>query len=155
MALGIAVSLVSSGCSLLFVDGPSKAHEPSWKVRCTTSYALPVFDSVLAGLEAVRTGCAVSRRASDYKGSPISQGFDITAGISLFLLTSVSSGFGFSRVGDCREALGPYHTWEVPATRRKDRPAPGPDAISGASAQGRPAQRAAPRPLAPAAAPSP
>jgi hypothetical protein len=106
------------GCSLLFVDGPPKTYQPSWQIQCTTSNALPVIDVLLAGFQAYRTGAALSRSDSDYRGAAISRSADITAGVTLFALTAISAGVGFSRVSDCKAAIGDKDLME---RRREER----------------------------------
>ena len=117
--LGLVATLPLGGCSLLFVDGPPKTYQPSWQVQCTTSNALPVVDVLLASFQAYRTGSALSRSDADYQGAAISRSADITAGLTLFTLAAVSAGVGFSRVSDCKEAIGGKELQERDERRRR------------------------------------
>jgi len=101
-----------SGCSFLFVSPPPsnagragsvRSIEP---VKCTSSKAGPVVDTVIAGLEAVRTGLALGADDSAYKDVPISHGADIGFGIGLFTLFAASAAYGYVVTGNCVDANG-------------------------------------------------
>ncbi|HEX2673060.1 MAG TPA: hypothetical protein VHM25_19405 [Polyangiaceae bacterium] len=95
------------GCSFLFTTAPKSApshegatseYEPS---HCTTSQAAPIVDTVIAGLEGVRTGLALAADKSDYANSPISKEADIAFGLGFLALFSASAIYGFYVTGEC------------------------------------------------------
>jgi hypothetical protein len=111
-ALILSMAGALPGCSFLFVSPPPsnagyagsvRAIEP---VRCTSSKAGPVVDTVIAGLEAVRTGVALAADDSAYKDFPISRGADIGLGIGLFSLFAASAAYGYVVTGNCVDANG-------------------------------------------------
>src|SRR5262245_18743225 len=90
VALVSAASLVlSTGCSLIFVSGPPDHPEtlpPSAPIDCTSSKVTPVIDTVVTGLQVVRTAVAASAHDSDYSGQPISRQADIGFGVGFAAL---------------------------------------------------------------------
>jgi hypothetical protein len=91
----------------MFVNGPPKySYARSSEIQCTTTPGWPVFDTVLAGLELVRTGIAISAKDSDYQGAQLSRPADIGFGLAFMTLFAISAGVGYSRVSDCNDALG-------------------------------------------------
>jgi hypothetical protein len=97
----------SFGCSLLFVTSPPATVEklpPSEPVQCTSSKAAPVIDTLIAGYQVFRTGYALSRSNSDYKGAPIDRNADIGIGVGLAALFIASSIYGYSVTSECAEA---------------------------------------------------
>lgn len=103
--LALLATVPLSGCSLLFVDGPPKTYTPPQYVHCSSSPGWPVFDTVVAGLELVRTGIAVSASDSAYQGAQISRGADIGFGLAFMTLFAISAGVGYGRVSDCNAAM--------------------------------------------------
>jgi hypothetical protein len=103
--LVLCVSLGSlSGCSFLFVHSPPAQHAQLHYFDCTSSKAAPVIDTVVAGLEAVRTGVAISASEGDYAGYPISRGADIGFGLGLTALFTAAAIYGYNATGDCADA---------------------------------------------------
>jgi hypothetical protein len=103
----LAMSL--NGCSFIFVDTPP-ASPPRYgsetKVRCTTSKAAPIIDTVIASYQVVRTGVAVSSDESDYANAPISRGADIGFGVGLAALFLGSAIYGYVQTGRCNAMQG-------------------------------------------------
>jgi len=95
------------GCSFLFTTAPKAApsHTGSTSqyesTKCTTSKAAPIVDTVIAGLEGVRTGIALAADKSDYASSPISKEADIAFGLGFLALFSASAIYGFYVTGEC------------------------------------------------------
>jgi hypothetical protein len=105
--LGFLLSVVAtSGCSLLFVDGPPPERARQQSIKCTDSNFWPVVDVLWAGFQVGRTAFAVSRDDSYYKDNPLSRESDIALGIAFLGLHTVSSVVGFRAVSQCNEALG-------------------------------------------------
>src|SRR6478736_3552131 len=108
----VGAALISSmlgglpGCSFLFTTAP-KGPAPSTEQaqyaphECTTSKAAPIVDTVIAGLEAVRTGYAVAAPDSVYEGAPISRGVDIGFGLGFLALFGASAIYGYYVTGEC------------------------------------------------------
>jgi len=105
----VMMSLVGAlpGCSFLFTTAPKTVpahaesvseYEPS---NCTTSKAAPIVDTVIAGLEGVRTGIALAADKSVYANAPISREADIAFGLGFLALFTASAIYGFSVTGAC------------------------------------------------------
>jgi hypothetical protein len=100
------------GCSLLFVNPPpdrppSYADAPR-RVECTSSVAAPVVDTVIAGLQIVRTGIAATADDSVYDDAKISRGADIAIGVSLMTLFGLSAVYGFYTTDACSDRQGTF-----------------------------------------------
>ena len=134
--LAAALMVCLPGCSFLFVSPPPsnagyagsvRSIEP---VKCTTSKAAPVVDTVIAGLEGIRTGLALGAKDSAYQDAPISRGADIGLGVGLFALFAASAAYGYVVTGNCLDANGgahsaaPRHYREDPADADPDSPSP-------------------------------
>jgi hypothetical protein len=74
-------------------------------VNCTTSKAAPVVDSVITGLEGLRTLVAISSDDSVYKNVPISREADIGIGVGLSALFVGSAIYGFSVTSRCENII--------------------------------------------------
>jgi hypothetical protein len=97
--------LSCSGCSLLFVKQPDSSAkvQPGAPKKCTTSRVLPVLDSILTGLEVVRTGVAIGADDSAYSSpnQPLSRQADIGLGVALSALFLGSAIYGYSATARC------------------------------------------------------
>lgn len=101
--------LGSTGCSLLFVDGPSSARPAHVYPSCTESRVKPVVDAALAVLFGA-SALNVAASTDTSTGSPM---FDASArkernnaligGAVWVLGLGASSYVGFSRTGRCRD----------------------------------------------------
>src|SRR5262245_19334613 len=94
----------TSGCSLLFTSkAPDHAERipPGMPVTCATSRAAPIVDTVIAGLETVRTVLAITAKDSVYSGAPISREADVGIGLGLTTLFAVSAVYGYSVTSEC------------------------------------------------------
>ncbi|HYQ45368.1 MAG TPA: hypothetical protein VER11_25455 [Polyangiaceae bacterium] len=92
------------GCSFLFTTAPKHAEPPPAEYvpsECTSSKAAPVVDTVIAGLEGIRTGYALSADQSAYEKAPISRGADIAFGLGFLALFTASAIYGYSITGQC------------------------------------------------------
>ncbi|HVT06517.1 MAG TPA: hypothetical protein VHO67_03630 [Polyangia bacterium] len=97
--------LFPTSCSLMFVNGPpedAKYVEPG---ECTVSNGWPAFDVILALLETLRTGYAITRTDEDYRGMTLSRPSDIGIGVALTALAAISAEVGFNRVKACKDAM--------------------------------------------------
>jgi hypothetical protein len=145
-AIALAVLLVSpsGGCSLMFVDGPPAQYQNRRAVDpvpCTTSNAWPVVDVLWTVLQTVRfidaIGTDPDSLSDKQKDQLLLQAF---GSVGFGLLFGVSSGIGFGRVQECREANADF----LPRTSR---PVSADRATPGRPPQPRPAT--APTPTAP------
>jgi len=91
----------TTGCSFLFVDGPT-ARGPG---SCTDSMVWPTVDYVAAGLEGVRILYAANQPESAYIGKPYSKTGDIAFGVSFLSLFVLSGLVGTTRVNECQVAM--------------------------------------------------
>jgi hypothetical protein len=126
IAMSAAGLIGASGCSFLGVRGPpsrtpgTPAPDPK-TVECTDSKALPHLDTgaaALMGAMAIGLGIAagVNNQPCIPNGDPLHCAFSglgtailgtAAAGAGLVgLVTAISAGYGYSRVGDCRRAKG-------------------------------------------------
>jgi len=102
----LCLSLVAAlpGCSFLFTTAPKHAEPPPAEYvphECTTSKAAPIIDTVIAGLEGIRTGYALAADQSAYEQAPISRGADIALGLGFLALFSASAIYGYSITSEC------------------------------------------------------
>jgi hypothetical protein len=105
----LILSLVGGlpGCSFLFTTAPKS--EPTYggaaseyqSSNCTTSKAAPIVDTVIAGLEGVRTGLALAADKGDYENAPISKEADIAFGLGFLALFGASAIYGFVVTDKC------------------------------------------------------
>jgi hypothetical protein len=104
----IATSGVS-GCSFLFTEGPKneRVRDTRGATGCTTSYVAPVVDLVLTGLYVAGTIYGATRSDAEVEKQGTSREATVGGGVLMTGLLATSAGVGFSRVGDCREALEP------------------------------------------------
>jgi type IV secretory pathway VirB10-like protein len=121
----VAGAATLSGCSLLFVKGPPTRLEPGEKMRCTTSYAGPVVDGIVTGLEVARTIYATQASDATYAKLPYPRSADIALGVGLAGLYALSMGVGISRVGDCNEVVSKFNLQPASVRRRAPAAAPG------------------------------
>jgi|GEM_PF-1598062 len=109
------------GCSLLFTTAPKSAPSSAGATseyessNCTTSRAAPVVDTVIAGLEGVRTGLAMAADDRDYANSPISREADIALGVGFLALFTASAIYGYYVTGECSKV----HHHDAAVERRR------------------------------------
>lgn len=97
------VSVVSGGCSFLFVNGPPPNHRTSSFFGCTSSNALPFVDVAFAAgsiLEAFDPGAG----SSGYATASGAQAANVVAYGATAALLAASAAYGFSKTSRCREA---------------------------------------------------
>jgi hypothetical protein len=100
--VGIGATMLASGCSFLFVDGPYKDSGGGRRnPNCTTSYALPVVDTVLTLAQIA--GVAV---LAGQPGESSLRDVQITASLSWMIVYGTSAITGFKRVSDCNDDTG-------------------------------------------------
>jgi hypothetical protein len=160
-AMMVAV-LLHSGCSLLFVKGPPAEHAQMVTFECSDSKALPVLDTIWAGLN----GLGAASAANDNQNPD--QGQIIAVGLAWLAVSGISAIYGFSKVSACSDAKQqrderlsqggfaapaptPVPAWS-PAAPRLDTVRAAPAAAPVPTAA--PAPAAAPASTAPAAAPA-
>ena len=114
--LTILLAPLFSACSFLIVEAPPVGYERFNYVPCTQSKVVPTLD---AGIAAASTWLAMMAMTSDEFITGLENGdtwlnvpgasYSKTGGIMTFLsaavVTGVSSGMGFGKVKQCREAV--------------------------------------------------
>jgi len=162
----VSTSLVpASGCSALFVRPLPENYQHMARVRCTRNTTAPVIDTLVAGLEAIRTAYAFGLSESDYNGMPLTRSTDILVGASFVAVYGASAAYGFYATNKCREALDddsprprspvrPRRTIVVPAPPPAEPAPPAPEVPAAASASPSP-DGAAPPPEGTTAPPEP
>ena len=114
--LALLIVPLFSACSWLIVEAPPVGYERFNYVPCTQSKVVPTID---AGIAAASTWLAMMAMTSDEFVTGLEAGdtwlnipgasYSKTGGILTFLsagvLTGVSSGMGFGKVKQCREAV--------------------------------------------------
>jgi hypothetical protein len=105
-SLLLVSSVLSGGCSLFFVHGPTEVA-PGRYTACTTNHAAPVVDSLVAGLQVARTLIALDQDDQDYAGMALTRDADIGIGVGLAAAFAASAVYGYSSVARCREITGP------------------------------------------------
>lgn len=100
LILGMAGFL--PGCSFLFTTAPKHAESSQFESsKCTTSKAAPIVDTLITGLEGVRTGLALSADNSTYDHAPISRAADVGLGVGFVALFGASAIYGYYVTGAC------------------------------------------------------
>jgi hypothetical protein len=99
-----------SGCSFAFVTGPPPHHEELPAFDCTESRVVPVLDTLFAALQiasfAAAAGTSDQQWSDTFNGNPpFSRGAAVPLYIALAALGTFSAYYGYSKTGDCREAL--------------------------------------------------
>jgi hypothetical protein len=90
-----AASLLLAGCSWLGVVPAGESDQNRTRVRCTSSYAIPLIDTTLA---AAGAGGAIYLLSRDAPAKP----FWLVASGLWALLYGVSAASGFAQVEECR-----------------------------------------------------
>jgi hypothetical protein len=103
--LALAASLVSNGCSFLFVQGPPPPPLPP--TDCTSSSHLPGVDALIAtliGLAEIGIGVSVLHDiGAPPSGTTVKHVIDLgVLPISAALLFGGSAWYGFDELADCR-----------------------------------------------------
>src|SRR5262249_14437051 len=105
--VGVVVTLLSSGCSLIFVEPPPPVAQQKYReFTCTTTPAAPVVDGIIATYQVFRTVSPLPATDADYTGRVLSRDADILVGVLLATTYGVSAATGGTAVSRCREALG-------------------------------------------------
>ncbi len=99
-----AMVFACSGCSFLFTTkAPSQPERlpPNERIECTSSKAAPIIDTIVGGLEVVRTGVALGADDSDYRNVAISREADIALGVAFSALFISSAAYGYTVTSRC------------------------------------------------------
>ncbi len=117
--LAFGMALAQTGCSFIFVKAPPPSNERNIAPdempvarRCTRSYTAPVLDTIWAGLHGLGLASLAAASESSTKDR------DSLIGIEIAWLTlAVSSAvWGYTKVGECREVMGPEEeerSWSI------------------------------------------
>jgi len=104
-AVAVVTSLSISGCSFIFSEGPPPNHQRLPYFDCSTSYAPPVLDTIWGGLNGLGAIAAMGSSDEEWKAD---QGSDrstvIGVGLVWLAVSGASAIYGYSKVGQCREA---------------------------------------------------
>jgi hypothetical protein len=158
------MAVCSSGCSFAFVNGPPPHHEQLPVFDCTESRVVPVLDTAFAVLEvatfAVAAGSTDQQWSDDFNGHPaINRGPAIPLYAALTALFTVSAYYGYSKAGDCRDALEAMRNRARgtvgPQAPAPPPPSPGPGVPPGAAVPSPVVLPPSAPPLPPPAAPPP
>jgi hypothetical protein len=105
LALACAVSAMSllPGCSYLFSQGPPPDHRELNHIECSTHYAPPVVDTVWATLNGLGMVNALTT-PDDKWTSSVNQSTVIAYSLVWLALSGSSAFYGYSKVGECRDA---------------------------------------------------
>jgi hypothetical protein len=144
----VAVVVVLSGCSFMFVSGPPPNHEQLPSFSCSESRAAPVVDTILAALQVLNLATAAGNTDEEWNNRfngnpPISRDTAVPLYVATTVLTTVSAYYGYKNTGECRAA-------KEQAAARYMQYAPPPYAPPGS-----PYAPASPSPYAPPGAASP
>jgi hypothetical protein len=99
-----ASTLVSTGCSFLFVKGPPDDPTSGRSFDCTSSRVAPALDTIFGGLEVVRVGVDTAVADSAFQGAPIGKGEDIAFGTVFAALFLGSAIYGYNATMKCSAA---------------------------------------------------
>ncbi|MEO8705607.1 MAG: hypothetical protein ABI867_36590 [Kofleriaceae bacterium] len=101
--IAMAMAVATTGCSFLFVDGPSSSTPPAVYPSCDESRALPYVDAAIAIVYLVATAAAFSDSGSNDSTSEVAPGSLAAAAVF-----GTSAWFGFSRTGNCKDRRAQY-----------------------------------------------
>lgn len=110
----LVVAIGLGGCSFIFAtDAPppeiaARQAETEGRIRCTRAPALPIVDTVVAGVQALRVLLAFIMPDDFYEAMPYSREVDIGVGLGLLGIYTASSVYGFGVVEDCRAVYDEY-----------------------------------------------
>src|SRR5205823_1255722 len=99
----VAIALLVSGCSFVFVQGPPANYQHMEDFHCTSSEVAPMLDVVFAGLHALDLSLVGSNqfRLDDSTKSAV-----IGIDLALIAVHVASAIYGFVKTSDCQEAMG-------------------------------------------------
>ena len=99
----LALAFCISGCSFIFVRGPSSDRAPG---DCTTSILAPVLDLTWAGLNGygALNVAAVDQATWDAQNPSASRGGVIAVGAAFAVVNGLSAVYGFKSTEACRAA---------------------------------------------------
>jgi hypothetical protein len=123
----LMLTLATCGCSVTFMSPPPVAGAAGVArphVECSSSYAWPVVDSVLAAYQVAGVAYAATLDDDRYEHYPISRQADMALGAGFAALFAASATYGYIAASRCnRIRQGPPRDGYVPGVSRG---APGP-----------------------------
>lgn len=93
------LTIGTSGCGFIFVNGPPENHQKMEYFNCTESEVGPILDGIWAGLNAAGATTAAIN-PDEYENS----GAIITSGLIWTGVSGAASIVGQNKVNDCRNA---------------------------------------------------
>ena len=117
--------LPTFGCSFVFLKRPRDDYRSDERIDCTTGYALPNLDLVLALAHLASVAILASATGSSFGGEKNRQTL-AQGDIFWMFMNGASAGWGYYKVGECRdlveeEARGPRRPLRA-APRPRPRP---------------------------------
>jgi hypothetical protein len=103
--LPLATTLITTGCSFLFVHGPPDHPSHSRVVDCTSSRLAPILDTIFATGEVVRIGVDIAASDDAFASAPIKKDADIGLGAVFGGLFLSSAVYGYIKTARCSEAV--------------------------------------------------
>jgi hypothetical protein len=116
--------LPCAGCSATFMSAPpagGASGQARPHVDCSSSYAWPIVDTVLASYQLAGVALAATRDDSDYDRYPISRRTDMALGVGFAAVFAASATYGYISATRCaRIQRGPDPGRYVPGVSRAD-----------------------------------
>jgi hypothetical protein len=97
------LSVLASGCSFAFVNGPPPGHQSLEDFSCTEGMTLPAIDAIWAGVGGVTMVGGLTADPNSGSGDAF-KAIAITVGVGSLAVWGVSALVGFGRVDSCRTA---------------------------------------------------
>ncbi|HVT06813.1 MAG TPA: hypothetical protein VHO67_05130 [Polyangia bacterium] len=105
VALLTAASVLPTfGCSFVFLKRPRDDYRPNERIDCTTGYALPNLDLALALLHIASVAILASASGDAFGGEKSRQTL-AQGDIFWMLMNGASAGWGYYKVGECRDLV--------------------------------------------------
>ncbi|HVY40672.1 MAG TPA: hypothetical protein VHM31_22190 [Polyangia bacterium] len=105
VALLTAASVLPTfGCSFVFLKRPRDDYRPDERIDCTTGYALPNLDLALALLHIASVAILASASGDSFGGDKNRQAL-AQGDVFWMVMNGVSSGWGYYKVGECRDLV--------------------------------------------------
>ncbi len=117
--------LPTFGCSFVFLDRPRDDYKPHERIDCTTSYVLPNVDLALALAHIASIAILASASGNSFGGDKTRQTL-AQGDIFWLIMNGVSAGWGYYKVGQCRELVAEDEGVPMRPLRAAPRPRPRP-----------------------------
>jgi hypothetical protein len=126
IALATATAVLPSfGCSFVFLDRPRDDYKPHEKIDCTTSYVLPNVDLALALAHIASIAILAAASGDSFGGAKTRQTL-AQGDIFWMIMNGTSAGWGYYKVGQCRDLVAEEEGVPMRPLRVAPRPRPRP-----------------------------